>query len=138
MKLNEVYHLIIYCLNCIRRDQNSTYKTGLTWNEVVLRSNVLLRYFHFVAKYFVICDLFLIYFNFEIGNRTSTCVRDIVSFYICNGGLESRPYREILYIWCTHIMCALFCVYCMSIHWRIPRGAGISIIAGADIRVHRL
>ena len=29
MKLNEVYHLIIYCLNCIRRDQNSTYKTGL-------------------------------------------------------------------------------------------------------------
>jgi hypothetical protein len=27
MKLNEVYHLIIYCLNCIRRDQNSTYKT---------------------------------------------------------------------------------------------------------------
>jgi hypothetical protein len=25
MKLNEVY-LIIYCLNCIRRDQNSTYK----------------------------------------------------------------------------------------------------------------
>jgi hypothetical protein len=23
------------------------------WNEVVLRSNVLLRYFHFVAKYFV-------------------------------------------------------------------------------------
>jgi hypothetical protein len=24
-----------------------------TWNEVVLRSNVLLRYFHFVAKYFV-------------------------------------------------------------------------------------
>ena len=29
MKLNEVYHLIIYCLNCIRHDQNSTYKTGL-------------------------------------------------------------------------------------------------------------
>ena len=32
MKLNEVYHLIIYCLYClnyIRRDQNSTYKTGL-------------------------------------------------------------------------------------------------------------
>jgi hypothetical protein len=29
MKLNEVYHLIIYCLNCIRRDRNSTYKTGL-------------------------------------------------------------------------------------------------------------
>jgi hypothetical protein len=27
--LNEVYQLIIYCLNCIRRDQNSTYKTGL-------------------------------------------------------------------------------------------------------------
>ena len=25
----EVYHLIIYCLNCIRHDQNSTYKTGL-------------------------------------------------------------------------------------------------------------
>ena len=31
MKLNEVYHLIIYCLNCIRRDQNSTYKTGLNF-----------------------------------------------------------------------------------------------------------
>ena len=30
MKLNEVYHLIIYCLSCIRRDQNSTYKTGLS------------------------------------------------------------------------------------------------------------
>jgi hypothetical protein len=30
MKLNEVYHLIIYCLNYIRRDQNSTYKTGLS------------------------------------------------------------------------------------------------------------
>jgi hypothetical protein len=30
MKRNEVYRLIIYCLNCIRRDQNSTYKTGLT------------------------------------------------------------------------------------------------------------
>jgi hypothetical protein len=29
MKLNEVYHLIIYCLNCIGRDQNSTYKTDL-------------------------------------------------------------------------------------------------------------
>ena len=29
MKLNAVYHLIIYCLNCIRRDQNSTYKTGV-------------------------------------------------------------------------------------------------------------
>ena len=27
MKLNEVCDLIIYCLNCIRRDQNSTYKT---------------------------------------------------------------------------------------------------------------
>ena len=24
-----------------------------TWNEVVLRGNVLLRYFHFVEKYFV-------------------------------------------------------------------------------------
>jgi hypothetical protein len=29
MMLNEVYHFIIYRLNCIRRDQNSTYKTGL-------------------------------------------------------------------------------------------------------------
>jgi hypothetical protein len=32
MKLNDVCHLIIYGLNCIRResrDQNSTYKTGL-------------------------------------------------------------------------------------------------------------
>ena len=24
---NEVYNLIFYCLNCIRHDQNSTYKT---------------------------------------------------------------------------------------------------------------
>ena len=28
-KDNEVNHLIIYCLNCIRRDGNATYKTGL-------------------------------------------------------------------------------------------------------------
>jgi hypothetical protein len=27
--------------------------TTFTWNEVALRSNVLLRNFHFVAKYFV-------------------------------------------------------------------------------------
>ena len=27
---NEMIHLIIYCLNCIRRDRNATYKTGLT------------------------------------------------------------------------------------------------------------
>ena len=27
---NEVNHLIIYCLNCIRRDRNATYKTGLS------------------------------------------------------------------------------------------------------------
>jgi hypothetical protein len=26
MEFNEVYHLITYCLNCIWRDQNSTYK----------------------------------------------------------------------------------------------------------------
>ena len=26
---NEMIHLIIYCLNCIRRDWNATYKTGL-------------------------------------------------------------------------------------------------------------
>ena len=26
---DETAHLIIYCLNCIRRDENSTYKTGL-------------------------------------------------------------------------------------------------------------
>jgi hypothetical protein len=46
MKLNEVYHLIIYCLNCIRRDQNSTYKTGLTiidLNEFVLAVVVACR-----------------------------------------------------------------------------------------------
>ena len=35
-------------------------------------------------------------------------------------GLESRPCREILYIRCTHIMRVLFCVFCMSIHWRSP------------------
>ncbi len=27
---NETAYLIIYCLNCIRRDGDSTYKTGLT------------------------------------------------------------------------------------------------------------
>ena len=27
--INKVYHLIIYCLNCIRRYQNSTFETGL-------------------------------------------------------------------------------------------------------------
>ena len=26
---NEMIHLIIHCLNCIRRDRNATYKTGL-------------------------------------------------------------------------------------------------------------
>ena len=26
---NEMIHLIIYCLNCIRRDRNATFKTGL-------------------------------------------------------------------------------------------------------------
>jgi hypothetical protein len=30
MKLNEVYHLVIYCLNCIRHDQNSMHKTGVS------------------------------------------------------------------------------------------------------------
>ena len=34
-------------------------------------------------------------------------------------GLESRPCREILY-WSTHIMCVLFFVFCISIHWRSP------------------
>jgi hypothetical protein len=30
MKLNDVYHLIIYyCLNCIRRDQNACIKQAL-------------------------------------------------------------------------------------------------------------
>jgi hypothetical protein len=55
-----------------------------TWNEVVLRSNVLLRYFHFVACIsllsnfcLILSDLFLIYFNFWIGNRTSTSVWDL-------------------------------------------------------------
>ena len=28
--VNELRHLIIYCLNCIRRDWNATYKTGLS------------------------------------------------------------------------------------------------------------
>ena len=35
MKVNKVYHLIIYCLNCIRRDQNSTYKTGLKQGQFI-------------------------------------------------------------------------------------------------------
>ena len=37
---NQTAYLIIYCLNCIRRDVNSTYKTGLK----VKRTNLLWMY----------------------------------------------------------------------------------------------
>ena len=30
MRINEVYHLIVYCLNCIRRDQNKADKLDST------------------------------------------------------------------------------------------------------------
>ena len=30
-KDNELIYLIIHCLNCIRRDQNATHETGLSW-----------------------------------------------------------------------------------------------------------
>ena len=43
-----------------------------------------------------------------------------MDFLYLQRGLESRPCREILYIRCTHIMRVLFCVFCMSIHWRSP------------------
>ena len=51
MKLSEVYHLIIYCLNCIdQRDQISTYKARLRnktliaykWIATVVQSNQFL------------------------------------------------------------------------------------------------
>jgi hypothetical protein len=40
--ITAVYHLIIYCLNCIWRDQNSTYKTGLrfVWQEFQKRETI--------------------------------------------------------------------------------------------------
>jgi hypothetical protein len=44
----------------------------------------------------------------------------LMHFLYLQRGLESRPCREILYIRCTHIMRVLFCVFCMSIHWRSP------------------
>jgi hypothetical protein len=43
-----------------------------------------------------------------------------MDFLYLQRGLESRPCREILYIRCTYIMRVLFCVFCMSIHWRSP------------------
>ena len=36
---NEVKHLIIYCLNCFRRDWTSTYKTGLSAYSLVMFVN---------------------------------------------------------------------------------------------------
>jgi hypothetical protein len=48
MKLNEVYHLIIYCLNCIRREQNTTYKTDLIG---VKKLNYISQFYLFVTKY---------------------------------------------------------------------------------------
>ena len=41
-----------------------------------------------------------------------------MDFLYLQRGLERRPCREILYIRCTRIMRVLFCVFCMSIHWR--------------------
>ena len=43
-----------------------------------------------------------------------------MDFLYLQWGLESRRCREILYTRCTHIMRVLFCVFCMSIHWRSP------------------
>jgi hypothetical protein len=42
----------------------------------------------------------------------------LVDFLYLQRSLESRPCREILYVRCTDIMRVLFCVFCMSIHWR--------------------
>ena len=44
----------------------------------------------------------------------------LMDFLYLQRGLESRPCQKILYIRCTHIMPVLFCVFCMSIHWRSP------------------
>jgi hypothetical protein len=33
--------------------------------------------------------------------------------------ISSQP-SNILYLWCTQIMRVMFCVFCMSIHWRSP------------------
>jgi hypothetical protein len=66
------------------RNKVNFFWSTFTWNEVVLRSNVLLRYFilwqsiSLLSNFCLILrDLFLIYFNFGIGNRTSTCVWDL-------------------------------------------------------------
>jgi hypothetical protein len=91
------------------------------WRSISLLSNFCL----------ILRDLFLIYFSFGIGNRTSACVWDLsfvalYKHYFFNGclifswGLKSRPRCEILYTRCTHIMRVLFGVLCMSIHWRSP------------------
>ena len=36
---NETAYLIIYCLNCIRRDGNSTYKMGLNSSTKLEKKN---------------------------------------------------------------------------------------------------
>ena len=44
----------------------------------------------------------------------------LMAFLYLQRGLESRPCHEILYFRCMHIIRVLFCVFCMSIHWRSP------------------
>jgi hypothetical protein len=44
----------------------------------------------------------------------------LMDFLYLQRGLQSRPWCEILYIRCTHIMRVLFGVFCLSIHRRSP------------------
>jgi hypothetical protein len=80
------------------------------WRSISLLSNFCL----------ILRDLFLIYFSFGIGNRTSACVWDLsfvalYKHYFFNGclifswGLKSRPRCEILYTRCTHNACSVWC-----------------------------
>jgi hypothetical protein len=57
----------------------------ILWRSISLLSHICL----------ILCDLFLIYFNFGIGNRTSTCIWDfsfvayLNKHYLFNGFLKS-------------------------------------------------
>ena len=64
------------------------------------------------------CDLYMRLGSLVCGLLISIIY--LMDFLYLQRGLESKPCREILYIQCTHIMRVLFCVFCMSIHWRIP------------------
>ncbi|CAB3982541.1 Centrosomal of 120 kDa, partial [Paramuricea clavata] len=88
MKRNEVSHLIIYCLNCIRRDRNSTNKTGhrLFANQKELYNTVILYEKRFSRAPFISeivgsIDLMHNDENFELFNF----ILFIILFYSCCG-----------------------------------------------------